>query len=224
MADQAALFDLPSTGLPRAASPAPGPSTSRSRVRQGRARQTYARTVEAEVRVQRRTMLHTKALRSFDKTPKLVIGHVDPDDLDEPSDPGHLDEEGPYSRHGIATDWTAALGWLLDPTSDLWPLIDAGALRLLAVDVDLTEHTGQQCRLAWTVTVKLEDVAALRDIAVAAVPDGDTHARTEIGESLAVAWRWAAEPYAPLRAIPGITWTPVQVTVEHKPARPASTA
>lgn len=224
MADQPALFDLPQADSSQADSPrdspAPRSSTSSSRVRQGRARQTYVRTVLAQVRLQRRTVLHAKALRSFDKTPTLVIGHVDPGDPDDPSD---LDDEGPYSRQSIATEWTSALGWLFDPTLNLWPLIEAGALRLLATEVDLTEHTGQQCRLAWTVTVKLEDVAAFRDIAAAAAPEGDTAAHTEIGQSLATAWRWAAEPYAPLRVIPGISWTPVQVTVEHKPARPART-
>jgi len=127
------------------------------------------------------------------------------------------------TRHSLATDWTAALGWLLDPSLGLSPLIEAGALRLLAVQTNLTERSGDKCRLAWTVTVRLEDVAAFRDIAAAAVPDSDTDARTEIDQSLAAAWRWAAEPYAPLRAIPGIIWTPVQVSVEHQPARPART-
>jgi len=37
--------------------------------------------------------------------------------------------------------------------------------------------------------------------------------------ALAVAWQWAAEPYAPLRRIPGITWNPIDVAVQHRSAR-----
>ncbi|HZM84829.1 MAG TPA: hypothetical protein VFC19_54600 [Candidatus Limnocylindrales bacterium] len=204
MADQPALFDLPEVDRP----------APRSRTDRGRARQRYARTVLADVRVQSRTALHAKALRSFDKSLTVVIGDIDPD---EPED------DGPYSRQNIAADWIAALGWLLDPTLGLWPLIEAGALRLLAVHTDLTDCSGDRCRLAWTVTIKLDDVAVFRDIAAAAVPDSDTDARSEIDQSLAAAWQRAADPYEPLRAIPGITWTPVQVSVEHQPARPART-
>lgn len=33
-------------------------------------------------------------------------------------------------------------------------------------------------------------------------------------QSFAAAWHWAADPHAPLAAIPGVTWTSVEVTVE----------
>ena len=38
-------------------------------------------------------------------------------------------------------------------------------------------------------------------------------------QSLAVAWARAADPDAPLRGVPGVTWTPVAVRVEHLHAR-----
>jgi len=65
MGDQSALFDLPGSDLP-----GPGSPVQRSRTDRGRARQTYARTVLADVRVRRRTVLHAKALRSFDNSPR----------------------------------------------------------------------------------------------------------------------------------------------------------
>jgi hypothetical protein len=64
--------------------------------------------------------------------------------------------------------------------------------------------------------------AAFRDVARARCPQVDAGARAAIGQSLA--WQWAAEPYAPLRTITGIDWTPVQVDVHHKRARPGRTA
>jgi hypothetical protein len=201
MADQPGLFDLPAPDLPVAV----------SRVGRGRAREVYARTVVADVRVQRPAVLHIEALCSFDQSPTIVIGQDD------------VDEEAPDSRESLATDWTAALGWLLDPVPDLWPLIEADAVRLLEVETDLTGRTGDRCVVSWTVTVKLRDVAAFRDVALARCPEGDAGVRAEIGQSLATAWQWAADPYTPLRTIPGIAWTPVQVDVHHKPARPDRT-
>jgi hypothetical protein len=196
MAEELALFDLPAPQAPARV------------LRAGWARETYARTVIADVGVRRGAVLRAAALRSFDESPMVVIGEVD------------ADGDVPDSREKIAADWVAALGWLLDPAADLLPLMEADALRLLAVEIDVRDRTVDRCRLAWTVAVKLRKVAALRDLAMAMCPDGDTHARAEIGESLATAWQWAAEPYAPLRGIQGITWTPVQVSVQHRPARP----
>jgi len=39
-----------------------------------------------------------------------------------------------------------------------------------------------------------------------------------IAGSLAIAWQRAADPFAPLRSIPGISWRPGPVEVEHVPA------
>ena len=40
-----------------------------------------------------------------------------------------------------------------------------------------------------------------------------------IADSLAVAWKRAADPFAPLRSIPGTAWRQGEVDVEHLPAR-----
>ena len=68
MSDELALFDLP-----RPEQPAP-----RSRSGRGRARETYARTVVADVRVRRPEVLRCEALRVFDDSPTIVVAEVDP--------------------------------------------------------------------------------------------------------------------------------------------------
>ncbi len=62
-------------------------------------------------------------------------------------------------------------------------------------------------------------MTAFRRVALAACPTDDVTAREEINRSLAGAWQHAADPYAPLRHIPGVTVTPIEVTVEHLHAR-----
>jgi hypothetical protein len=197
MADELALFDLP-------ARDAPAP---RSRTGRGRAGETYARTVVADVSVRRMSALHAEALRSFDVSPSIVVDELD------------IDDDRPDSRAAIARDPIAALGWLLDPVASLWPLIEADAVHLYTVDIDYdtSEASPTRCRLRWKVMVKLRDVAAFRRIAHEANPD--PAAAADIDATIAAAWRHAVEPYAPLRAIPGITWRPVEVSVEHVPAR-----
>lgn len=71
---------------------------------------------------------------------------------------------------------------------------------------------------ARTVTVKLTDVDRVRRLATQAHPED----AALIADSLAVAWQRAADPFAPLRSIPGIAWRPVKVDVEHLPARTAA--
>lgn len=114
-----------------------------------------------------------------------------------------------------SSDWVAALDCLLDPESAMLPLADA--LDLVAVDVDLSDRGDDWCALEWTVTATVRDAQALRDRALAACPDKDRGRRAAIRRSVGDAWQWAADPYAPLRAVPGIDWTPVAVTV--KPSR-----
>jgi hypothetical protein len=96
---------------------------------------------------------------------------------------------------------------------------EADAVRIPATDLHLNPTGPTACRTRWTVTVKLRDVATLRKLALDACPPDNTTARAEIATSLAAAWQWAAEPYAPLRRIPGIAWIPVHVAVHHLPAR-----
>jgi hypothetical protein len=68
--------------------------------------------------------------------------------------------------------------------------------------------------VSWTVTVKISDVETVRELARAACPDTEQHARAEIDAGFAAAWHWAADPCAPVADIPGIAWTCVEVAVE----------
>jgi len=164
----------------------------------------YARTVTADIHLRRRQALCKRAVRAFDQIPTVVIGEVD--------DAGY-DQE---TRRRLHRDWLAALAWLIDRTAGPRPLIEADAVRLPSADIDLDPFGPTGCRVWWTVTVKLHDVAAFRQIALGACPPDNAAARAEIATSLAAAWQWAAEPYAPLHHIPGILWTPVEVVVEHR--------
>jgi hypothetical protein len=115
------------------------------------------------------------------------------------------------SHEAVAADWVMAMGCLLDPSVELSPL--AEALDVAAVEVDLTDRGEDWCRLEWTVTATVRDSRVLRGMALAACPAKDRGARATIRRSVAQAWQWANDPYAPLRHLPGIDWTPVAVTV-----------
>ena len=117
MSDDLALFDLPE----------PEPPSAASRSDRGRAGQRYDRSVTAEVTVQRIPVLLDAAVRAFDHCPMIDIGEVDADD------------EAPDSREQIGRDPAAALGWLLDPTDGMWPLLEAGSATVLGVDIDTAE-------------------------------------------------------------------------------------
>jgi hypothetical protein len=62
-------------------------------------------------------------------------------------------------------------------------------------------------------------VGALRAAALAAPAAGDGPAPVEVQNSLEAAWNRAADPYTPLRGVPGITWIGREVTVEQVLAR-----
>jgi hypothetical protein len=98
-------------------------------------------------------------------------------------------------------------------------LLEADAVQIVALEISVEETTAAQIRASWTVSVQLRDVPAVRELASAACPATEPEARAEIEESFAAAWHWAAEPYGPLRGVPGVGWTPVEVTVEQIPAR-----
>jgi hypothetical protein len=163
--------------------------------------------VTAEVTVQRIPVLLDAAVRAFDDGTMIDIGGVDADD------------EAPDSREQIGRDPAAALGWLLDPTDGMWPLLEAGSATVLEVDIDTAELSTARYQVRWTVMIQLRDVAAFRQVALDASPAEDTAARAEIEASLAAAWQRAAPPFAPLHRIPGITWSPVEAVVAHVPAR-----
>ncbi|MEH1016239.1 hypothetical protein V6U90_24410 [Micromonospora sp. CPCC 206060] len=194
MSDELALFDLPTL-------PEPRPALTRSG--RGRARERYARSVAADVTVQRIPVLLDAAVRAFDDS--LTVD---------------ADDEAPDSRAQIGRDPAAALSWLLDPTDRMWPLLEAGSASVLSAEIDIDKLSSTRYRLRWTMTIQLRDVAAFRRIALDACPAEDTTTHAEIAASLAAAWQQAAPPFAPLHRIPGITWSPVEAVVAHVPARP----
>jgi hypothetical protein len=197
MSDDLTLFDLPA--------PQPPPAASRSD--RGRAGYRYARSVTAEVTVQRIPLLLDAAVQAFDGGTMIDIGEVDADD------------EVPDTREQIGSDPATALGWLLDPTDGMWPLLETGSATMLEVDIDTSEVSPARYQVRWTVTIQLRDLPAFRRVATDACPAEDTAARAEIAEGLAAAWQRAAPPFTPLHRIPGITWSPVETIVAHVPAR-----
>lgn len=114
-----------------------------------------------------------------------------------------------------ARDVFDALGWLIWPTEGMEGLLEAGAFRILSVDCEVVAGSVDRATVSWTVTVKLTNVAELRRLAA------ETHPEEAglIAGSFAVAWRLAADAFAPLRSIPGTAWRPGQVHVEHLPAK-----
>lgn len=109
------------------------------------------------------------------------------------------------------------IAWLLWPHAGLEEALDAGVFRLDSVETRVDTETDVQGTVTWSSEVRLNDVAALRALAVRAHPNR----RTEIDRDIEVAWLCAFDPYAPIEQIPGITWTPGRVSVEHLPARPS---
>jgi len=196
MHEQPGLFDVPT---PELAAP---PRTGR-----GRARETYARIVVADVVVQDAAVLRAAALRALDGG--IVVAER----------PGPPDDDLLDPRDEVATSSAAALEWCLEPTAGLWPLLDAGAVQVAAADLAVDEVAAARVRAHWTVTITIRDVRAVRELALAACPVTDMDARTEIERSFAAAWHRAADPYAPMSEIPGVVWTPVEVTIEQVLAR-----
>jgi hypothetical protein len=106
-------------------------------------------------------------------------------------------------------------------------LLESGVVRILSIDMGCDEvgagqasGAGTQVRAWWTVTVKIGDAGAARELALAACPFTDADARAEVERSFSAVWHRTAPPYAPMAGIAGITWAPVGVTVEQILARP----
>lgn len=199
--DELALFDLPSAAVESRESSSRTPG-------RGRARETYARRVVADVTVIRESVLREAALRVLDEGVAIDLGPAEGDVADDPDPRAEIEESA-----------VAALTWVLEPTADLWCLLEADAFLLTNVEISVDETSSAACQVSWTVTVKLRDVAALRAAALAACPAGDAGRQQEIERSLAAAWNLAADPYAPLRDVPGIAWTGRGVDVEQVYAR-----
>lgn len=198
MDDQPGLFDLAEPEQP-----APPARTAR-----GRARERFARRVVVDAVVVDAAVLRAEALRLLDQAITISEGALD----DEDDDLLTPEEE-------IATSVAAALQWCVEPTEGMWPLLEAGAVRIDSIDLAAEERGPRRVRVSWGVTVKIMDVAEMRELALAACPATDPAARVAIEESFAAAWQWAADPCAPMAGIPGVTWTCVEVAVEQVFAR-----
>lgn len=83
------------------------------------------------------------------------------------------------------------------------------------MDSEVVAESADRGSVTWAVTVKLADVDELRRLADDAHPEE----AGLVADSIAVAWWRAADPFAPLRCVPGIAWLPGEVVVEHLPAR-----
>jgi hypothetical protein len=199
MSDQAGLFDLPDPLPPR-------PPT---RTGHGRTRETFARTVTADGSVHDASALHAEALRALQHS--VVIGE-DGGAEDEDDDLADLQEE-------ISLSAAAAVEWCVEPTMGMGPLLESGSVRIGKIDLSAEERSAELVRVAWTVTVKILDAAAVRELALGACAATDVATRIDIEQSFAAAWNRAADPHAPLAAIPGVTWTSVEVTVKQVPSR-----
>lgn len=171
----------------------------------GRNRETWARTATAEVSVIDADALHEAAVRVEENAVTIGLA-VGPDVADT--------EPGP-AEMGPASEAFDALGRLIWPTEGMEGPLEAGAFRILSVDSEVVAESVDRGTVTWKVTVKLTDVDELRRLAVEAHPEE----AGLIADSLAVAWRCAADPFAPLRSIPGTAWRPGHVDVEHLPAR-----
>ena len=194
-ANEPSLFDLPDRERPGTA----------NRLLRGRNRETWARTATAEVTVIDAGALQ-EAVAQAAGTAVTIRLRGDPDAED--TEPGSCDL-------APASNAFDALGWLICPTDGMEGPLEAGALRILSLDSEVVAESVDRATVTWTVTVKLTDVEELRRLAAEAHPD----AARLIAESLAVAWQRAADPFAPLRSIPGTAWRPGQVDVEHLPAK-----
>lgn len=190
-ADVPGLFDLPDRE----------PPVPRERLQRGRNREIWVRTVTAEVTINDAEALDAAAARARENAVTIALGA----DLDV-EDTQHL---GPDVEP--ADDAFDALGWLIWPTAGLEEALEAGAFRILSMDSEVAAESVDRGTVTWTVTVKLTDVDELRRLATRTDPEE----AGLIADSLAVAWQCAADPFAPIRSVPGIAWRPGRVDVEH---------
>ncbi|WEV77841.1 hypothetical protein O9K63_14795 [Janibacter cremeus] len=192
--DEPGLFDMA----------APEPRAPRRRPHRGRNRETWVRTVTAEVTIIDAATLDRAAQDAERNAVSIDLGPV-PDE----EDIGTAYEETP----GSSVDLIAGMIWATDGQHDL---IETGAFRIKEITSEVVDDSGTSGALSWSTTVTLTHVERLRELATRAHPaDGAL-----IEDDLKVAWNHAADPYAPIRSIPGIEWQPLTVDVEHLPARP----
>lgn len=191
------LFELPD----------PDPTAPALRPQRGRNRETWARTATAEVTIIDAAAVNEAGARA--EANPVTIG-LSADSVAE--DPPRTETEAKPADRAFDS-----LAWLIWPTDGLDALLEAGAFRIVSAHSEVVGESPDRGTATWTVTVKLTDVDRLRRLATQAHPDEGAL----IAESLAAAWERAADPFAPLRSIPGIAWRPVKVVVEHLPASTA---
>ncbi|AWH96400.1 hypothetical protein [Dietzia psychralcaliphila] len=193
------LFDLPEPA------PEPTPQPSPARPRPGRNRETWSCTVSAEVAIVDAAAV-TAALAQY-REDTVVVDAFSGAVIEDPAS----EEAGPDPTLPPLPQ----LNWLIWPTGGLEELLEEGAFRVFDVESAVTSEAADRGTATWTVTVKLTDVQLLRRVATRAQPAD----AVLIASSLAVAWLRAADSFAPLRSIPGISWRPVSVDIAHVPAR-----
>ncbi len=194
------LFDMPDRE----------PATTPGRPQRGRNRETWVRTVTAEVDILDAESLREAALRVEESVFTIALGAG-----------LNVQDTGAEADPQAAGDAFETLAWLIWPTDGLEGPLTAGAFRILSVDSTAVAESDDRGILTWTVVVKLTNVKELRRLAAQSHPEE----AELIASSVAVAWQLAADPFAPVRAVPGIAWRPRQVEVHHVPrrARPVST-
>lgn len=190
-ANEPGLFEIPDRR----------PPPPHERPQCGRERETWARIATAEV-----TIIDPEAVR--EAAARVEESAVT---LELRASPNNEDTEAKRSDAQAANGAFDALAWLIWPTDGLEELLYAGAFRILSVDSEAEAGSVDRGTITWTVTVKLNDVQELRRLAAQAHPEE----AGLIANNLAVAWQLAADPFAPLRSIPGIAWQPGQVEVQH---------
>lgn len=185
--------------------PEPTPQPPRRRPQRGRNRETWALTATAEVSIIDAAAVDEAMARAEANT--VMLGSSADAIAEDPS----LQE--------VAIDPTIRaldqLAWLIWPTDGMETLMEADAFRVLSVECEVVGESADRGTATWSAAVKLTHVDRLRHLATQAHPDD----AALIEDSLALAWQHAADPFAPLRSIPGIEWRPVAVSVEHLPAR-----
>ena len=163
----------------------------------GRRRETWSVTTTATIMVRDHQAVRDAFTESAESAYTLAV----------------LDEPGPDETEELTS--LGQVAWLVWPTEGLDAAVEAGAFRVDSVGVEVLDDQGDRGTLRWEVTVKLREVDGLRRLAVEAHPDE----APQIAENFAVAWQRAVDPFAPIRVVPGIDWTPGSVDVTHVPAR-----
>lgn len=167
------------------------------RAQRGRSRETWTCATTATVTIRDRDAIND-ACADLEETAYVL---------------GELDEPNPEDAERLSP--MGQVAWLVWPTAGLDLALEADAFRTLSVEAEVLEDEGDRGKLRWTVSVKLRNVDELRRLAVESCSED----AESIADSFAVAWQRAVDPFAPIRAIPGIDWQPGTVDVTHVPAR-----